>query len=341
MLVGEDWILDIPSRVSEVMLRWQDEVPPTRKLASEKRLSRLLPLDNGNQRLSSMSRAISSLENPSVFENRTCYRLLAVDNDAQGVPELTFTKGRYFDFVDTGELLALESAKQDIKGKSLEADLRKKITDPFDLTTRPVIASINTLTLVRGQNGVSFFLHDRDPNKVPVAGKSTHVIPAGGFQPAASNNLRSLERDFDLWRNVMREYHEEFLGADEVREGHSTILDYDSEEPYTSLQDAVKEGGISPWYLGVGLDPLTLVAEILTVVVFQEYAFEIIFEEMVEGNEEGKIMGKYKSQGKIVGFDFSDPQIKDLLGSEGTHVAAKSCLQLAWKHRDLILEGQR
>ena len=44
------------------------------------------------------------------------------------------------------------------------------------------------------------------------------------------------------------------------------------------------------WYLGVGLDPLTLAGEILTVLVIDAEVFDEIFANVVAWNSEGDIV---------------------------------------------------
>jgi hypothetical protein len=79
--------------------------------------------------------------------------------------------------------------------------------DPFDPARRAIIPAITTLTirLRRYPAEPSFLLHWRDPAKVATAAGIYDVIPAGEFQPS-SVALWDRRNDFDLWRNVVREY---------------------------------------------------------------------------------------------------------------------------------------
>jgi hypothetical protein len=45
---------------------------------------------------------------------------------------------------------------------------------------------------------------------VAIAGGMLSVMPTGVFQPASITPTHN-SADFDLWRNMMREYSEEFL----------------------------------------------------------------------------------------------------------------------------------
>jgi hypothetical protein len=91
-------------------------------------------------------------------------------------------------------------------GPASEADRR-----PFNLTRRIVVRSIDTLTIRRSSSSATFLLHQRDPGRVAVCGGMFHVMPAGVFQPS-SVSPRACSHDFDLWRNMQREFSEELLG---------------------------------------------------------------------------------------------------------------------------------
>jgi hypothetical protein len=111
---------------------------------------------------------------------------------------------------------------------------RKLIGDPFSFTRRPILPSISTLTVRRDNDDASFVLHRRDPRSVAVAGGMLQVIPSGVFQPS-SVMPAAVEADFDLWRNIMREYSEELLGNPE-HDGDGQPLRYD-EEPFGLLDE--------------------------------------------------------------------------------------------------------
>ena len=119
--------------------------------------------------------------------------------------------------VDVCEAAAHELAAVHMAGKRVgwpTLAFRRLIGDPSDLTRRSIAPSINTLTVRRDDRGGSFLLHDRNSSRVAVAGGMYHLIPAGMFQPSSVSPLDHVN-DFDLWRNVMREYSEELLGNPE------------------------------------------------------------------------------------------------------------------------------
>jgi hypothetical protein len=76
----------------------------------------------------------------------------------------------------------------------------------------------------------------RSSAKVAIAGAMLSVFPTGVFQPASIIPPPG-SPDFDLWRNVMREYSEEYLGNPE-HEGDGSPIDYENDEPFRSLEEA-------------------------------------------------------------------------------------------------------
>ncbi|MGH3913017.1 MAG: hypothetical protein ACRDTC_06360 [Pseudonocardiaceae bacterium] len=126
-----------------------------------------------------------------------------------------FGLAAYFDKLDVSEALAHEMAAVCMaQGLPRSAErlrgrlpFRERVGDPFDLQRRAVIPGIATLTirLRRYPAESSFLLHWRDSAKVATAGGTYGVIPTGEFQPS-SVGLWDRRNDFDLWRNMVREY---------------------------------------------------------------------------------------------------------------------------------------
>ncbi|HET6750486.1 MAG TPA: transcriptional regulator [Actinomycetes bacterium] len=166
---------------------------------------------------------------------------------------------------------------------------RTLLGDPFDPARRPLLPSIDTLTIRRSRERASFVLHHRDAGQVAVAGGMYHVMPAGVFQPS-SVSLAGLASDFHLWRNIQREYSEEFLGRLDHDGTAGAPIDYRAEELLRSMDAARRPGRVRVWCLGVGLDPLTLWGEILTVAVFDDEVFDELFSKLVLANDEGVVV---------------------------------------------------
>ena len=73
----------------------------------------------------------------------------------------------------------------------------------------------------------SFALHWRDPGKVAMNGGLYQVAPVGVFQPSHDAQW-NVPNDFDLWRSIQREMHEELLGGSEEYGSDTAPIDYRS-----------------------------------------------------------------------------------------------------------------
>lgn len=161
------------------------------------------------------------------------------------------------------------------------------------------------------------------------------VIPAGEFQPA-SVAMGDRRNDFDLWRNIVREYSEELLGMPEHDGTRSKPIDYETWPLYRELDDAQAAGALVPFILGLGLDALTLAATILTVVVIDDDVFSRAFGSATRYNDEGEIVAV--GDGRATeGVPFTHDSVRRLLTSEPMAAPGAACLALAWRHRDRLL----
>jgi hypothetical protein len=161
------------------------------------------------------------------------------------------------------------------------------------------------------------------------------VIPAGEFQPS-SVALWDRKNDFDLWRNMVREYSEELLGTPEHDGTRTDPIDYESWPLYQDLERAHDDGTVASFVLGMGLDALTLAATILTVVVIEDDVFEAVFGEAVRINDEGEIVGI--GDGRATeGIPFTEECVDRMLSSEPMASPGAACLALAWEHRHHLL----
>jgi hypothetical protein len=213
---------------------------------------------------------------------------------------------------------------------------RELVGDPFDLHQRAVIPGIATLTirLRRYPAEPSFLLHWRDSTKVATGGGIYSVIPEGVFEPS-SVALWDRRNDFDLWRNMVREYSEELLGEPEHDGTRSQPIDYDNWPLFQRLQAARTGGSLSVCFLGIGLVPSTLTASILTVVVIDDDVFREVFGKAVRCNEEGEIIAVGGGQ-PTEGIPFTEATVRRMLESEPMAASGAGCLALAWRHRDAL-----
>jgi hypothetical protein len=287
---------------------------------------------------------IERLENPDkkLFFDGSSYRLLDVtvaagDITVEKIPiTLTFTPGRYFDALDTTDVLGYETALLALRPRQrntidlMRGRYRRWLGSPFDLTRRCAIPGVNTLTIRRGLPAPSFILHERNPRQVALSQGVAHVTPAGEFQPRDLSNLASIV-DLDLWSTVKREYAEELLG---ITEAQGQSLEQRPSDRLNDVMSALDEahgnGGVVTRFLGIGLDPLTWKPEILTVAIFEPNVYDTIFRDIIKENDEGRII--FRDDSSQEGFPFTEDRVKDF--TNGTMLpAGTACLVLAWKRR--------
>ncbi len=291
----------------------------------------LLPERPDGTRYHRYSDVLRDLAAPAVFENRVTYRLTEAQLSSgltsglsPGASRLAFTRGRYFDGVDTGEAAAHEYAATRLGGHP--AGLRALIADPCDLRRRPANLAISTLTLRldRASGRASFLLHWRDPAKVGHAGGLYQVIPVGVFQPSGEAGWNE-QRDFSLWRCMIREFAEELGGRSE--DYGPGPVDYDSWPFARHMAEAVDRGQIRVWCLGLGTDPLTYATDLLTVAVIDSGVFDELFSLSPRSNAEGSV---------LAAREFAAHVIDRVVTSEPVQAAGAAVLRLAWRHRETL-----
>ncbi|MFC4911548.1 hypothetical protein [Actinomadura gamaensis] len=291
LMARTGWIPDTPLPLSDVRMRW--EAAPERPAVSA-------PTEGLPEGFADYADAMAALARPRVFEDRPSYRLLAVDG-----PSLTFGPARYFDGVNVGEAVAHELAAA-VPG----LPVRSLVGDPTDLTRRPALVAITTLTVTASGR---YVLHWRDPAKVAHAGGLHQVMPVGVFQPLTGRGV-----ELDPWFTMVREYSEELLGAPEE---YGDGFDQEAWPFHRRMTAALRDGALRAHFLGLGVDPLTLAVDLLTAVVFEDEAFDELFgERLVRENAEGRV--------RIAEFDGSVP--------EPMQPAGAAALELAWRHRRVL-----
>jgi hypothetical protein len=160
-------------------------------------------------------------------------------------------------------------------------------------------------------------------------------------RPASSSHRASpphdQANDFDIWRNIVREFSEELLGTPEHDGSRSTPIDYDAWPFYRLLGQARTEGKLAAFCLGAGLDALTLAATILTAVVIDDDVFDEAFRDVVRVNAEGITVFDERGEDTGQGIPFIDRTVTRLLKSEPMASPGAACLALAWRHRITLL----
>ncbi|QNA74174.1 helix-turn-helix transcriptional regulator [Streptomyces sp. So13.3] len=344
VITKTSWMWSEPIDFAEIDLAWLPKTEAPKVLGNEPQSEGVRPLSPRGARFDRYSQAIRMIDRPSLFENRPSFRLLDVST-IDGRPKLSFGYTTYFDMADICEGVAHELASAWLATGSDSAwitdptwdalPFRSLVGDPFDLNRRALLPSIDTLTIRLGSDGASFPLHHRSASNVAVAGGTYHIMPAGVFQPSSIMPWDQ-SNDFNLWRNVLREYAEEFLGDPEADGSSGEPIDYDGAEPFRTLNQARREGKVRPYCFGIGLDPLTLAGEILSVVVIDADVYDSVFAGMVSRNSEGTVVAGRAGE-DTAGVEFTRANIRRLLDNEPLASAAAACLDLAWQHRGIIL----
>lgn len=320
LLAAPEWQPAEPVPLHDIELEFTPSAGPLPALAGPP-----LPERPDGTRYRCYSDALRDLAAPAVFENRPTYRLTEADLTK---PRLVFTRGRYFDGVDTGEAAAHEYAAARLRGQDQDraASPRARIADPCDLSRRPANLAITTLTLRfdAATGRASFLLHWRDPAKVGHAGGMYQVIPVGVFQPSGEASWHERE-DFSLWRCMLREFDEELRGTPE--EYGAGPVDYESWPFARHMAAALDRGQIRVWCLGLGVDPLTYATDLLTVAVIDSRVFDELFSLAPRRNDEGSV---------LAAREFAAHVINRVVSTEPVQAAGAAVLRLAWRHRQIL-----
>lgn len=342
LLVDETMEPPSPIPLSEVRVEW-DGINPPFDPSLMKASRRILPRRTRWAKFPSYSAALGSLMPPAIFENRFSFRLVAAEWRSPDGPKVVLGKGQYFDVIDQGEALAHELAAATRRAPAsaptwrrlpMRARLR---ADPLSLESRVVLPSIGTLTIRRTPDGQgTYFLLYRGVGQVAIGEGIYHIIPGGMFQPVSISPL-GYRRDLDIWRNVMREYNEEMLGAPEATGDSGIEVDY-TQPPYSHFEQALSDGTLRVWSFGMGLEPINLTPCLLTIAVFDARVFDILFASIVERNDEGVLITGPRTRG-VMGLPLEEGEVGDLLSSCQVAPIAAALLHLALHHRGLLLEA--
>jgi hypothetical protein len=247
---------------------------------------------------------------------------------------MDFHPGSYFASVDVGDACAHELVARQL-GLISATPLRDAIGNPCDPACRPTNMAISALTLrldpATGE--ASFPLHWRDPAKVGHAGGLYMVMPVGVFQ-AADDAPAHQENDFDLWRCLLREYAEELLGASE--EHGAEPIDYSAWPFASAMSQALASGQIRAHVLGMGVDPLTLATDLLTVVTIEASLYDDLFGALVQTNSEGRLVASADTEPDQGRFPFTRKTVDRLTSHEPLQAAGAALIRLAWQHQEIV-----
>jgi transcriptional regulator with XRE-family HTH domain len=175
VLTRADWMPSAPVELADVTLYWQAEEGQQPWITGGIRETEgVRPLTAQGTPYNRYSRALRDLARPKLLDNRISYRLREVSwKDGGGA--LGFSYTTYFDVLDVCEAAAHEFTDAWLRNgrkrpSMADLRLRRHITDPFDLSARPMLPSINTLTIRRDPiDGHRMYLHQRDAKATAVA----------------------------------------------------------------------------------------------------------------------------------------------------------------------------
>ncbi|MGW7594330.1 helix-turn-helix domain-containing protein [Streptomyces rubiginosohelvolus] len=346
LLGRPQWIPSSPVPLEDVRLTWSEDRVPTPISGAEPELDHIRPCGEDGTPYALYADAVGALARPRLFQNRQCYGLLGLDS-TRPRPQLHFTRGQYFDVINICEAAAHEFAAASLASSDNGAvpaasamPFRTAIGDPTDLGRRPVMAAISTLTIRhdRATGDAQFVLHWRDPQKVASGGGLHQVMPVGMFQPSHDAPWNR-GNDFDLWRSIVRELSEELLGTTEDYGSATAPINYEAWPFNMALQQARRSGDLRVSWLGLGIDPLTFVCDMLTVIVADSRLFDRAFPKLATTNDEGHLVAVEDGTGRSVGIPFRADQIKRLTTQEQMQPAGAALLRLAWQHRADLLRA--
>jgi hypothetical protein len=360
LMCRPEWLPAKPIPLEAVTLSWHPGqqgtiVDATRPAGS----AGVRPLRDDGVRYDSYAATLEALSRPRLLENRTCYRLLGVHASAAGA-RLAFGTGRYFDLINVSEAVAHETASrilgrrdpggapeqhgrpgsQAVDGTFTmsELPLRSAVGDPLELGRRSVTPGICTLILRldRDAGSAQMILHWRDPANVAVNGGLYQVAPAGMFQPSG-DAVWNIANDLGLWQAIAREVSEELLGTSEDYGSDVAPIDYGQWPFFATLAGARQAGRLRGYWLGAGIDPLTLATDLLTVLVFDAPFFDTALGGLVRSNEEGHFITGPAVPDGDVGVEFSAASVERFTTAEAMQPAGAALLRLAWQHRKVLL----
>lgn len=341
LLVRQNWLAADPVPLDRITLDLRPDAQPTQITGSEPESSLVRPLRSDGSRFPTYAEALATLDRPTLFEDRTSYRLLQLEQTADGTLRLLFGLGSYLDVINVSEAVAHELALASMRQRDTvtgdKLPFRSLIGDSCSPVRRRLMPAISVLTLRLERSGATtFVLHWRDPQKVAHAGGLYQVMPVGMFQPSHDAEW-NIFNDFNLWKSMVREYSEEFLGASEQYGSAVAPIDYGQWPLFKRLTTAHRSGAVRVYWLGLGVDPLSFVTDMLFVAVFDHKVFDDIFGRLVEVNEEGKVIDRVDSDSSSFGIPFTEDSVRRFAEREPIQAAGSALLQLSWEHRTALL----
>lgn len=237
--------------------------------------------------------------------DRPAFRLVNVSPDASA---LTLAPGSYYRFFNACEYLGFELRSvlyeklnhgQPIRPAELLSRCRWRTAVVAEMRRGPrqflksihAGVGLNVLTVLVCKGAAKeFIVHIRGFKTVEAAG-TIHVVPAGTVQPARKNPLiHTRGRECSLVHVALREFGEEVIGHEELEMPDNAVgnlADLFSGHPKLELLVLMlKTRMIRFYWLGLGLDALTLKPEALALAIV-DYEFMETIRKKFKWNWEG------------------------------------------------------
>jgi hypothetical protein len=336
------WVLPEPLDLDRLTVELVDEdaAPPVREEWYEP-LRRYWPLTADNEPVRRYHEAVTQFDTPpAIWFNAPSYRLLDVERRADGGFGLRVGTTTYWDGYDSWAALEFEAAYQlrETAGASIAGPYRRSLGTPFSLDNRDCGIGISVLTVCRTHQGPIFYLLRRAAAQVAAQGGMAGLVPAGEFQPSSAA-YAAVRPDADVWRCIMREFAEEFLGRPDVSGQRGALVDYERESPFRELQRARRKGSVRPYLLDIGFDPVSWKAGIRLVCVFEQDAYLEIFRGMRHEGPEGQleVPSLYRVGDKpLEGMPLDEETVRRYLKDPTITEAARLCIGLTWEYREKL-----
>ncbi|NLT55617.1 MAG: transcriptional regulator [Actinomycetales bacterium] len=345
LLTRPEWVLDAPLSLDQVQLTWAAGARTSGVTGTEPVAEAVRPRRPDGTRYPSYAEAMRDLAAPRVFQDRSTYQLRTValpgsrpgSNASAEEARLGFGPGSYFDGINLGEACAHELAAARL-GTGAGTPLRDAVGDPCDPARRPMNLAVATLVIRHdtATGTADFPLHWRDPAKVGHAGGLYMVMPVGIFQSSAEPHQHQVN-DFSLWRCLIREFAEELLGESEDHD-QDVPIDYAAWPTADRLDQARRDGQVRAHVLGLGVDPLSLATDLLTVLTVDARWWDEVIGQVAATNGEGRLAHPEDADQARSGlFPFTAETVERLTTERPFQSAGAALLRHAWTHRAALL----
>jgi len=239
------------------------------------------------------------------------YRFIGFDRDGH----FRFCRGSYFAFLNSCEYLSLELARavsdHRFAREIVEQEDNKRLPEvisllhdnphlvplrdkslPFDFSSRCSAFGTCALVIVKRTNKAAQLILNLRSTALTETPDLLHVIPAGTFQPNMMDD-RFHDIEFSFTENLIREFAEELLDAEDLRRPRVDPLDPDdmySRRGKAFRQHVVGNHNYSMYYLGTVIDPVNLKPEILVVFMIHDgYLFNAGKHQLRRSWESGRL----------------------------------------------------